>query len=213
MKSIGCIRSGSYCANLAQQDESPLPKRVADITLGWGIGIYTSWMQRKVVRDLDAETAWMSSTSQFRFPQTAVSDVRGRRAVVIGPMNGGMNYPPGFSKSQGLFERWLMRAGRIASHTMNAILPGKRKAAVLLVANQRTRQVLPRGIRGEVIELTENGVDFSVFRRAEDSRFGPSGSSEFAFVGRLIEWKGVDLLLEATARALRQPRARIAYSW
>ena len=33
----------------------PLPSRVTDITLGWGIGICTSWMQRKIVRELVAE--------------------------------------------------------------------------------------------------------------------------------------------------------------
>ena len=98
-----------------------------------------------------------------------------------------------------------MRAGRIASDALNAVLPGKRKAAVLLVANERTRQALPRGIEGEVIELVENGVDLSLFRRTEDSR-SQSGivRPRFAFVGRLIEWKGVDLLLNATARALRR---------
>ena len=143
----------------------PLPKRIADITLGWGIGIYTSWMQRKIVRDLVRKHRVDVVHEPIPVSPRQPSLMYGVGApVVIGPMNGGMNYPPGFSKSQGLFERWLMRAGRIASHTINAILPGKRKAAVLLVANQRTRQVLPRGIRGEVIELTENGVDLSVFQ-------------------------------------------------
>jgi glycosyltransferase involved in cell wall biosynthesis len=184
----------------------PLPKRVADITLGWGIGIYTSWMQRKVVRDLVRKHCVDVVHEPIPVSPRQPSLMYGVGApVVIGPMNGGMNYPPGFSKSQGLFERWLMRAGRIASHAMNAILPGKRKAAILLVANERTRQVLPRGTKGEVIELTENGVDLNVFRRAEGSR-SESGPvrPRFVFIGRLIEWKGVDLLLKATAIALRR---------
>jgi glycosyltransferase involved in cell wall biosynthesis len=98
-----------------------------------------------------------------------------------------------------------MRTGRVASNALNAVLRGKCEAAVLLVANERTRQALPRGIKGEVIELSENGVDLDVFRRAEGS-MSQSGSvrPRFAFVGRLIEWKGVDLLLKATAKALRR---------
>ncbi len=149
----------------------PLPERVVDITLGWGIGIYTSWMQRKVVRDLVRKHSVDVVHEPIPVSPRQPSLMCGVGApVVIGPMNGGMNYPPGFAKSQGLFERWLMRAGRIASHALNAVLPGKRKAAVLLVANERTRQVLPRGITGEVIELAENGVDLSLFRRTEGSR-------------------------------------------
>jgi hypothetical protein len=57
--------------------------------------------------------------------------------MVIGPMNGGMNYPPGFSKSEGLLERWFTRAGRTASQMVNFVVPGKREAAILLVANER----------------------------------------------------------------------------
>ena len=124
--------------------------------------------------------------------------------VVIGPMNGGMTYPPALAKSQGLLERWLVWSGRLASNALNSALPGKRRAAVLLVANGRTRQALPRGVAGEVIEMTENGVDLNLFKFAECRR-SRSGSPrpKFAFVGRLIKLKGVDLLLEAMVKALR----------
>jgi glycosyltransferase involved in cell wall biosynthesis len=184
----------------------PLPKRVTDITLGWGIGICTSWMQRKIVRDLvaqhDVDVVHEPIPVSPRQP-SLMYDVHA--PVVIGPMNGGMNYPRAFARSQGLLERWLMRTGRVASNALNAVLRGKCEAAVLLVANERTRQALPRGFKGEVMELSENGVDLDVFRRAEGS-MSQSGSvrPKFAFVGRLIEWKGVDLLLKATAKALRR---------
>jgi glycosyltransferase involved in cell wall biosynthesis len=183
----------------------PLPERVVDITLGWGIGIYTSWMQRKIVRDLVSKHSVDVVHEPIPVSPRQPSLICGVGApVVIGPMNGGMNYPSGFAKSQGLFERLLMRAGRIASHALNAVLPGKRNAAVLLVANERTRQALPRGISGEVIELVENGVDLSLFRRTEGSRSQSGEPPRFAFIGRLIEWKGVDLLLNATAMAVRR---------
>ena len=185
---------------------APLPNRLADITLGWWLGIYTSWMQRKIVRNLVREHGIDVVHEPIPVSPRQPSLMYGVGApVVIGPMNGGMNYPPGFAKSQGLFERWLTRGARSASNAMNAVIPGKRKAKVLLVANKRTRQVLPRGVAGEVIELAENGVDLSLFRRTEDSRSRPrAGRPRFAFVGRLIEWKGVDMLLNATARAVRR---------
>jgi glycosyltransferase involved in cell wall biosynthesis len=183
----------------------PLPKRITDITFGWAVGLCTSWMQRKVVRELVAQHDVDVIHEPIPVSPRQPSLMFGVGApVVIGPMNGGMNYPPGFAKSQGLLERWLMRIGRFGSNALNDVLRGKREAAVLLVANERTRQALPRGIKGEVIQLTENGVDLDIFRRAEssDSRTKPV-RPRFAFVGRLIEWKGVDFLLKATAIALR----------
>jgi glycosyltransferase involved in cell wall biosynthesis len=181
-----------------------LPKGVADITLGWGIGIYTSWMQRKVVSDLVRKHGVDVVHEPIPVSPRQPSLMCGVGApVVIGPMNGGMNYPPGFAKSQGRFERWLIRAGRLASDGLNAALPGKRKAAVLLVANERTRKALPAGVAGEVIELVENGVDLSLFRHTEGSISRRGSTPKFAFIGRFIEWKGIDMLLNATARALR----------
>lgn len=184
----------------------PLPGRITDFTLGWGIGICTSWMQRKIVRDLVAEHGVDVVHEPIPVSPKQPSLMFGVGApVVIGPMNGGMSYPPAFAKSEGLLERWLVRAGRFASDALNAALPGKREAAILLVANRRTQKALPRGVKGEVIVVVENGVDLSLFRSPETQR-PPSESSpcKFAFVGRLIELKGVDLLLEATARALRR---------
>ena len=183
----------------------PLPKGVAEITLGWSIGLYTSWMQRKIVRDLVSQHGVDIVHEPVPVSPRQPSLMCGVGApVVIGPMNGGMTYPPAFAKSQGLLERWLVWSGRLASNALNAALPGKRRAAVLLVANGRTRQALPRGVAGEVIEMTENGVDLNLFRSAECRR-SRSGSPrpKFAFVGRLIKLKGVDLLLEAMVKALR----------
>ncbi len=183
-----------------------LPNRLAGITVGWWLGIYSSWMQRKIVHDLVREHGIDVVHEPIPVSPRQPSLMYGVGApVVIGPMNGGMNYPPGFAKSEGLFERWLTRRARSAANAVNVLIPGKRKAAVLLVANERTRQVLPRGVAGEIMELVENGVDLSLFRRTEDSRpRSGAGRPRFAFVGRLIDWKGVDLLLNATARAVRR---------
>ena len=162
-------------------------------------------MQRKVVRELvvqhGVDVVHEPIPVSPRQP-SLIYDVGA--PVVIGPMNGGMNYPPAFAEAQGRVERSLMWTGRFASDRLNTLIPGKLKATVLLVANERTRRALPAGIAGEVIEMTENGVDLNLFKPAETDGIQPrSPRAKFAFVGRLIEWKGVDLLLEATARGLR----------
>lgn len=128
--------------------------------------------------------------------------------VVIGPMNGGMEYPPALVSREGALERLITRMGRRASELANQLVPGKRRAAALLVANERTRAALPGGLCPRVVELPENAVDETLWRprrRANPARPGP-----FAFVGRLVDWKAVDLLLEAFAAVrARAPEARL----
>jgi glycosyltransferase involved in cell wall biosynthesis len=119
--------------------------------------------------------------------------------VVFGPMNGGLEYPEAFSHYDGVFQRLGFRAARFMSSAVNVALPGKRKAALLIVANERTRHALPASIAHvPTIVLVENGVDMSRFDSSPPR--AASSRTRFAFVGRLIDWKGVDMLLEAIAK-------------
>lgn len=117
--------------------------------------------------------------------------------VVIGPMNGGMEYPPAFPHYQGRLATVMVSQGRRFSNLFNRLLPGKLKAETLLVANERTKQALPAGVRGKVIELVENGVNLSVWKGTDLAAKQPKQTVRFVFVGRLVDWKAVDLLLEA----------------
>jgi glycosyltransferase involved in cell wall biosynthesis len=78
---------------------------------------------------------------------------------------------------------------------MNRLLPGKRLAAVVLVANERTRLALPAVIRGRVIELVENGIDFSVWQATPVN--AESSANRFVFLGRLVDWKALDVVIHA----------------
>ena len=119
--------------------------------------------------------------------------------VVIGPMNGGMEYPPAFRRSESLLSRVVVGVGRASSDLLNKLLPGKRDAAVLLVANERTRAVLPRGVRGRVELLPENAVDTRLWQSSEAAT--SVDAKRFCFMGRLVDWKALELVLEAMSRA------------
>jgi glycosyltransferase involved in cell wall biosynthesis len=112
--------------------------------------------------------------------------------VVIGPMNGGMTYAPAFRNRLDSLSHAI---GRLLANIFNYLIPGKLRAHTLLVANTRTRDALPSGVGGRILELVENGVDLSVWHPACE----PISSEliDFVFIGRLDDVKRVDLLLRA----------------
>jgi len=123
--------------------------------------------------------------------------------VVIGPMNGGMNYPPGLGFHIGWIEVLVIGLGRASASALNRLLPGKRRAALLLVANERTRMALPKGVNPNVAVMVENGVDLALWTPATTKPFEDvvGAPARFVFLGRLVFMKCVDLLLEAFAQA------------
>lgn len=131
--------------------------------------------------------------------------------VIMGPMNGNMSYPPGLQKRA----KWLtggeglLNLARFLSEWSHHLMPGKKSAALLLVANERTRLGLPKMIRGQVRELVENGVDPELWQPSLADRQRPPNSLEVVFVGRLVDWKRVDLAIRAIAALPHLPQVRL----
>lgn len=130
------------------------------------------------------------------------------RPLVIGPLNGGMDLPPAFVHLENPLLRQFIRLGRAVAPVLNRLWRGKWQADLVLVANRRTKEALPPGLGGEVRTLPENGVELEVWA-ADDP--GPSFSDvvEFIYVGRLVEIKGVDLLVEAFSMVRRTVPTRL----
>jgi glycosyltransferase involved in cell wall biosynthesis len=183
---------------------SRMPRALADMSIGTMMHAVTQYTQRKIVRTLAAEVGATVVHEPIPVSPKAPSMTYDMGVpVVIGPMNGGMTYPPGFPGFESRLARTLVNVAREGSGLLNGMVPGKRRAAALLVANQRTRQALPRGTCPRVIELVENGVDLTLFRPPADAR-PDRPRPRFVFLGRLVDWKGVDLLLKAVAQAITE---------
>jgi glycosyltransferase involved in cell wall biosynthesis len=211
---------------------SHLPDAISYVTTGFLSRLSTQLAQRRIVRRMVAEHRITVVHQPMPVSPREPSVLHGFGVpVVIGPMNGGMDYPPAFRRQRGAAAAALLRAGRASSALLNLLMPGKRRAALLLVANQRTRDALPPGVCRNVVELVENGVDLSLWRAEAGAASGmglaasgaagiaatgassdaPSATgaaadgeapvTTFAFVGRLVAWKAVDLLLRAFAAA------------
>jgi glycosyltransferase involved in cell wall biosynthesis len=113
-----------------------------------------------------------------------------------------MEYPPAFRDREGAASRLVERFGRAVSHVVNRIAPGRLRADSLIVAHSQTRAALPIGVRGVIYDgISDSGVDMSIWgARGRVDRPSDGGVTRFAYLGRLVDWKGVDLLLEAFRR-------------
>lgn len=122
--------------------------------------------------------------------------------VVIGPMNGGMDFPPGYADMHSRIGRLMLRFARLGSGLANRLVPGKRRAAALLVANARTAAALPPGGPAPIL-LVENGVDLSLWAPPAQDRPGrrPADPFRLVFMGRMVDFKAIDITLRAVALA------------
>jgi glycosyltransferase involved in cell wall biosynthesis len=172
-----------------------LPERVRVVLVGTLMHLITQFYQWKIARrvirekqiDVIHEPAPVSATQPSAMFGLGVP-------VIIGPMNGGMAFPKAFEYMSGTLERIVYKMVSLISTFYNLVIPGKLFAKRLLVANQRTANSLPKFRLGEVIELVENGVfstrDTPIFTNKREQ-------VNVLFVGRLVDWKAVDIVIDA----------------
>lgn len=192
---------------LAWRAAKPLPERLGLATVGAVSFVRTQLRQRELLRGLVRGRGVNVIHQPMPVSPCQPSLLHGLGApVVIGPMNGAMNHPLAFREREPALDRVARWTARALAGPLNALMPGKLEAAALLVANARTAAALPGGT-GKVLELPENGIDAELWRpvvaRPAD------GVVRFVVSGRLVRWKGIDLLLEAWARVRGTMRATL----
>jgi hypothetical protein len=99
--------------------------------------------------------------------------------IVIGPLNGGMSYPPAFAKRSDPFSKLFLKLGRQTSDLFHQLIPGKLEAEMILVANQRTYESLPKHVKGKVEILCENGIDTEVWQNFSPRNFQKKKSATY----------------------------------
>jgi glycosyltransferase involved in cell wall biosynthesis len=208
-----------------------LPGKIDAQTFGTARHIVNQRNQRKIVARLIAEKGIQIVHEINPVSPKQVSLMRGLRVpVVIGPLAGGMTYPPAFGYLEPRGARAVEISGRAISHFLNMVLSGKRSAAGLIVANQQARDALPGGVKGKIFVVPDVGVDLEVWKgesaeigsreslgsdlakpgsRAINGSQSGENSKEgnpvrFIYLGRLADWKGVQFLLDAFAIVLKE---------
>jgi glycosyltransferase involved in cell wall biosynthesis len=174
------------------------PYRIQDLLFGQIIHWLTQYQGRKLAKKLIAE-----HHTDLVFEPTPITP-KGLSfmynmgvPVVIGPLSGGLEFPPAFQYMDSKFSRLSIKVSRFLSHLLHRLIPGKLKADTLIVANQQTQDALPKGCQGTIYKVIEGGVDLDLWLPKKLHKSQPDEIVRFIYVGRFVDWKGVEFLIEA----------------
>jgi glycosyltransferase involved in cell wall biosynthesis len=119
---------------------------------------------------------------------------------VMGPLNGGVPWPPGFEAEQRREREWLSYV-RGAFKWLPGIRRTYRSAALVFCGSKFTLSDLPQRYAAKYEYEPENGIDSSRFtQRCTTTEAKPL---KLCFVGRLVPYKCPDIVLMAAEPHLR----------
>ena len=121
---------------------------------------------------------------------------------ILGPVNGGLPFPKGFEKiarQESANFNFLRRLGRLLPDYLDTY----RRADRIIAGSAHTRDWIHRGLgipRERLVSMAENGVSrrfFEIKARKPDAR----RPLKLIFAGRLVPYKGGDMVIDAVAAA------------
>lgn len=118
---------------------------------------------------------------------------------VVGPINGGVPWPQGFDHLRRQEREWLSYV-RLLYRWLPSLRRTWRHSSALLVGSRHTLSEIPQALHAKCIYMPENAIDPLRFNRRASA---PHSPLRVCFVGRLVPYKGADMLLEAAAPLLR----------
>ena len=120
---------------------------------------------------------------------------------VIGPLNGGLPWPSHFADRLRAEREWLSYV-----RWLYKLMPGyrstRRYCAAIIAGSKHTYDEMPRLAKSKCIYIPENAVAADILEVGQARRM--TGRLRGGFVGRLVPYKGVDILLESAAEFLQR---------
>lgn len=125
---------------------------------------------------------------------------------VIGPINGGLPFPSGFSQAENQ-KQWISGCRNLYRFLPFARSTYRRAAAIITGSSQTYKEFA--AYREKLFFVPENGIGHSLC--SDDPRSSePSGKLDLIFVGGLVPCKACDLALRAVAPLIRDDLARFS---
>ncbi len=180
------------------------PYRINDLILGQLIHLLSQRKQRSVVKRLISEFDIQVVFEPSPISPQGLSYMYDMGVpVAIGPLCGGMEFPPAFKYMDSPLTRFSIGFGRLLSRVLHRLVPGKIQASTLIVGNERTAKVLPQGYTGKVYTVVESGVNLSLWQpKSFDSN--TQQTTRFVYMARFVDWKGIQFLVEAFKQVAQQ---------
>lgn len=163
--------------------------------------VYDRVARRRLARQLRDGAAWRLTHQPTPVsPLAATTLHRLGLPLILGPWNGGLRSPDNFPEIMQAESGWLYRV-RTLGHIVDWFQGSTRSARLILTATRSTRESIPERYRAKCVDMLENGVDLDVFRPYPwPSPASASHSLKILFVGRLLPFKGLAMLLDAMVR-------------
>ena len=115
---------------------------------------------------------------------------------MLGPLNGGAPWPKNFDKVRRREREWLSYV-RDAYKLLPAFHATRRCASAIIVGSGFTWDQMPEAYRDKCVYVPENAIDPARFTLTVDRPI--ELPLRIIFVGRLVPYKGADMLMEAAA--------------
>ncbi len=117
--------------------------------------------------------------------------------MMIGPLNGGLPWPKEFPALHASEREWLSSV-RNLYRRLPYYRSSYRQLAAVVSGSRHTATEVPSCFSGRQYYLPENGIDAARFEIADDWT-APTDTFHFITVGRLVPYKGFDMVIEAMA--------------
>lgn len=119
---------------------------------------------------------------------------------ILGPLNGGLLWPKEFDAARRREKEWLSYI-----RSVYKLMPGYRStrqyATAIVIGSRNTWKQMPARYHDKCVYIPENAIEperFALQRTRQASR-----PIKAIFVGRLVSYKGADMLIEAAAPLIR----------
>ncbi|MEM1355044.1 MAG: glycosyltransferase family 4 protein [Planctomycetota bacterium] len=125
---------------------------------------------------------------------------------VLGPLNGGVAWPAGFDNLRRKEREWLSYV-RGGYRYLPAYRAMGRDAAAIICGSMATLEQMPDYCQDRCHYIPENAVDPERFDRVRTHT--AQRPLKLAFLGRLVPYKGADMLIDAVAPLIQAGRATL----